>query len=68
VLGKIAQAIVPAVRKLAETNPGIFLEAKRRRIRLEIAGLEHHIETTREKIQNKEKELAEIEAKLPNRS
>ena len=67
VLGKVAQVIVPAVGRLAETNPGIFLEAERRRIMAEIRGFEHQIENIREKIKIKEAELAAIEAKLPDR-
>lgn len=57
--------MIPAVRKLAGTNQGLFLEAERRNLNNEICHLEHDIEKTRAKIEEKEKELSKIAARLP---
>src|SRR5271170_3449332 len=67
-LGKIAAAIQPAVERLARTNLGIFLEAERRQLNNEIVGLEREIQQKREKLEEKEMELAGIEARLPTKS
>jgi hypothetical protein len=56
VLGKLAQVIVPAVRKFAEQNWALFLEAERRNIHNDLAGLEAHIEHERSKLEQKERE------------
>ena len=68
VLGKVAQVVVPAVRKLAQTNPAIFLEAERRAVINEIAALERGIEGSQAKIKDKEAKLAQIEQKVVGRS
>jgi hypothetical protein len=60
VLGKLAQVIVPAVRKFAEQNWALFLEAERRSINNEVAGLEAHTERERSKIVEKERMLAAV--------
>ncbi len=64
-LGKIAQVVIPAVRKLAATNQALFLEAERRNLNNEIWQLEQEIEKKRTKIEEKEKELAKIAERLP---
>lgn len=66
-LGKIAAAMIPAIRKLAQTNAGLFLEAERRRLNNEIVALERGIETKREKLKEKEDQLAAVEKQLPGR-
>ena len=63
-LGKVAQVIVPAVGKLAQTNQGIFIEAERRALTNEIAALERAIESSQAKIKEKQAKLAQIEQKL----
>ena len=65
ILGRVAQVVVPAVRKLAATNQALFLEAERRRLNNEIWQLERDIEKTRRKIEEKENELAKIAGRLP---
>jgi hypothetical protein len=60
ILGKIAQSIVPAVRKFAEENQALFLEAERRKIANELATLEHQIEHQRSKLEEQERELASV--------
>jgi hypothetical protein len=65
ILGKIAQVIIPTVQKLAQTNPGLFLEAEKRRLKNEILALERLIEREREKLKKKEEELAAVERQLP---
>jgi hypothetical protein len=67
-LGRVAEAIIPAVRKLAHTNPGLFLEAERRRLNNEIVVLEKDIENRRMKLKEKEEQLAAIENQLPGRA
>jgi len=67
-LGRVAQIVVPAVRKLAQTNSGIFIEAERRAVINEIAALERGIEGTQAKIKDKEAKLAQIEQKVTGRS
>src|SRR5215469_18565898 len=52
-LGKIAQGIVPAVRKFAEENQGLLLEAARRGIHNELATLEREIESKRAKLEER---------------
>jgi hypothetical protein len=64
VLGKLAQVIVPAVRKFADKNPAVLLEAKRREIHNELAGLEGQIEHDRSKLEKKERELAAVDDAL----
>jgi hypothetical protein len=59
-LGKIAQAIVPAVRKFAEENQGVLLEAERRGIHNELATLEREIEDKRAKLEERQRELAAV--------
>jgi hypothetical protein len=59
-LGKIAQVIVPAVRKFAEQNQALFLEAERRAMHNEVANLEHELENKRTKLEEKERALAEV--------
>ena len=59
-LGKIAQVIVPAVRKFAEDNQGLLLEAERRGLHNELASLEGEIENKRIKVEEKERELAVV--------
>jgi hypothetical protein len=68
VLGKIAAAIQPSVERLAQTNLGLFLEAERRRLNNEIVGLNQEIEKKRGHLQEREQELAVIEARLPDKS
>jgi hypothetical protein len=63
-LGKIAEAIIPAVRTLAQTNPELFLEAERRHLNNEIAALEADIENRWTKLKEKEDQLAAIENQL----
>src|SRR5215813_10177921 len=48
-LGKIAQVIVPAVRKFAQENQGVLLEAERRGIHNELATLQREIQDKRAK-------------------
>jgi Skp family chaperone for outer membrane proteins len=55
-LGKIA--IVPAVRKFAEQNQVLFLEAERPAMNNEVANLERELENKRAKLE--ERELAEV--------
>ncbi len=64
-LGKIAQVVIPAVRKLAATNQALFLEAERRNLNNEIWQLEQEVERKRGRIEEKEKELAKIAERLP---
>ena len=63
-LGKIAAVIVPAVRRLAETNRGIFLEAERRSLNNDIRKLENDSERLKAKIEEKKQSLAAIVALL----
>jgi hypothetical protein len=67
-MGKIAEAIIPAVNKLAQVNQGLFLESSRRELNNEIATMEREVEEKRGKIQEKERQLSVIESKLPSRS
>jgi hypothetical protein len=64
ILGKLAQVIVPAVRKLAEENRGLFLEAERRSIHNELASLEHEIEDKRSKLEERERALTDVTEEL----
>lgn len=64
ILGERAQVIVPTLRRLAEENRAVFLEAKRRSIHNELASLEHEIEDKRSKLEEKERALAEVTEKL----
>jgi len=64
ILGKIPQAIVPAVRKFAEQNQALFWEAERRKLHNEVAGLEREVEHNRGKLQEKERELAGVTGQL----
>jgi hypothetical protein len=57
-LGKIAQVIVPAVRKFAAENRRVLLEAERRGIHNQLATLEREIENKRAKVEEKQHELA----------
>lgn len=57
-LGKIA--IVPAVRKFAEQNQALFLEGERRAMNNEVANLERELENKRAKLEERERELAEV--------
>src|SRR6266851_1907278 len=41
--GKIAEAIIPAVNKLAQVNQGLFLESSRRELNNEIATMEREV-------------------------
>jgi hypothetical protein len=59
-LGKIAQVIVPAVRKFAQENQGLLLEAERRGINNELATLEREIENQRAKLEERQPELAAV--------
>jgi len=64
ILGKLAQVIVPAVRKLSEENRALFLEAERRSIHNELASLEHEIEDERSKLEEKERALGNVTEEL----
>jgi hypothetical protein len=64
VLGKLAQVIVPAVRKFAEQNWALFLEAERRSINNDLVGLEGQLEDCRTKLEKKERELAAVDDAL----
>src|SRR5262245_54736987 len=64
ILGKLAQVIVPAVRKLSDQNRALFLEAERRSIHNELASLEHEIEDKRSKLEEKERALGNVTEKL----
>src|SRR5262252_7838160 len=55
-LGKIAQVIVPAVRKFAQENQGLLLEAERRGIHNELATLEREIENKRATLEERQRE------------
>ena len=59
-LGKIAQVIVPAVRKFAQENQGLLLEAERRGLNNELATLEREIENKRAKLEERQRELAAV--------
>jgi hypothetical protein len=59
-LGKIAQVIVPAVRKFAQENQGLLLEAERRGVHNELATLEREIEDKRAKLEERQCELAAV--------
>jgi hypothetical protein len=59
-LGKIAQVIVPGVRKFAEQNQGVLLEAERRGIHNELTTLVREIENKRAKLEAKQGELAAV--------
>jgi Skp family chaperone for outer membrane proteins len=59
-LGKIAQVVVPAVRKFAQENQGLRLEAERRGIHNELATLEREIENKRAKLEERQRELAAV--------
>jgi hypothetical protein len=67
-LGNLAEAIIPAVNKLAQVNQGLFLESSRRELNNEIVAMEREVEAKRAKIQEKEQQLSVIESKLPGRS
>ena len=60
VLGKLAQVIVPAVRKFAQQNWALFLEAERRNVHNALTGLEAHIEHEQSKLAEKERELGAV--------
>jgi hypothetical protein len=64
VLGKLAQVIVPAVRKFAQQNWALFLEAERRNVHNALTGLEAHIEHELSKLAEKERELAAVDDAL----
>jgi hypothetical protein len=64
VLGKIAEVVVPAVNQLAQDKWGLFLEAQRRNLNNEIAGLEQELEKLRGRIGAKEQELEAVERDL----
>jgi hypothetical protein len=59
-LGKIAQVIVPTVRKFAQENQGLLLEAERRGIHNELATLEREIEHQRAKVEERQREVAAV--------
>jgi len=59
-LGKIVQVIVPPVRKFAQENQGLLLEAERRGIHNEPATLEREIENKRAKLEERQRELAAV--------
>ena len=59
-LEKIAQVIVPAVRKFAQENQGLLLEAERRGIHNELATLEREIENKRVTLDERQRELAAV--------
>jgi hypothetical protein len=61
---KLEQVIAPAVYKFAEQNQAPFLEAERRFIHNELAGLEAHTEHERSKIAEKERKLAAVNEAL----
>jgi hypothetical protein len=65
VLGKIAAVIVPAVRRLAQNNRQVFLEAERDILRRSIANLEAEIGQSQRRLEKKQQELAAIEGQLP---
>jgi hypothetical protein len=54
------KVIVPAVRKFAERNQALFLEAERRAMHNGVANLEHELENKRAKLEERERELAEV--------
>jgi hypothetical protein len=64
-LGRIAQVLLPAVRKLATTNQALFLEAQRRQLNNEIRALEEEVERDRLKIEEKVRAIAKITERLP---
>ena len=51
---------MPAVCKFAEQNQALFLEAERRAMNNEVANLEHELENKRAKLEERERELAEV--------
>src|SRR5215469_1585726 len=63
-LGKIAQVILPPVRKFAQENQGLLLEAERRGIHNELATLEREIEDKCAKLEEKQRELAAVHEAL----
>src|SRR5579862_7369700 len=63
-LGKLGSVIRPVVESLAQNNSEIFLEAERRRVNNEIFELELEMQNKREKLQHKEQELADLEARI----
>jgi hypothetical protein len=64
ILGKLAQVIVPTVRKFAEQNWALLLEAERRALHNQLAGLESHITHEQSKLEKKERELAAVDDAL----
>jgi hypothetical protein len=65
VLGKIVAVMVPAVRRLAQNNRQVFIEAERHALRAYIADLEAEIAQSQMRLDKKKQELAAIEAQLP---
>jgi len=65
ILGKLAEVIVPAVRKFASLERKFFLDAERRFLRATIAELEQDIRQRTRRLDAKRLELAAIEAQLP---
>jgi hypothetical protein len=63
-LGKVAAIIAPAVRQFAAAQPKFFLEAERRALLGYIAGLEATITHDQQRVAEKRRELAKIEAQL----
>jgi Skp family chaperone for outer membrane proteins len=55
---------VPAVKKCAEQNQALFLEAERRAMHNEVAGLEHELDNKRAKLEEKERALASVTEEL----
>jgi Skp family chaperone for outer membrane proteins len=55
---------VPALRKFAQENQGLLLEAERRGIHNELATLEREIENKRAKLEERQRELAAISEAL----
>jgi hypothetical protein len=62
VLGKIAEAIVPTVNKLASERWELFLEAERRSLNNEIRGFEEKRDHLQRRIDEKEREYLAVEA------
>ena len=59
-LEKIAQVVVPAVRKFAQENQGLLLEAERPGIHNELATLEREIEDKHAKLGERQRELVAV--------
>ena len=64
ILGKLAQVLAPTVSKFAAQNEALFLEAERRNIHNDLAGLEGQLEDCRSKLEKKERELAAVDDAL----